>query len=118
MLQAEDLGKTLLFVATLAAGARASRRLIIAPTWKPLLPRRTGNAEVLILARVALPFIAGYFLSYVYRMVNAVLGPALAGGVRARARRPSGCSRRCTSCRSRCSSCPSGCCSIASGRGA
>lgn len=27
---------------------------------------------------MALPFIAGYFLSYVYRMVNAVLGPALA----------------------------------------
>src|SRR3954468_18601321 len=28
--------------------------------------------------RVALPFIAGYFISYVYRMVNAVLGPTLA----------------------------------------
>jgi predicted MFS family arabinose efflux permease len=27
---------------------------------------------------VALPFIAGYFVSYVYRMVNAVLGPTLA----------------------------------------
>lgn len=32
----------------------------------------------MIFARVALPFIAGYFLSYVYRMVNAVLGPTLA----------------------------------------
>jgi MFS family permease len=32
----------------------------------------------LIFARVALPFIAGYFLSYVYRMINAVLGPTLA----------------------------------------
>ncbi len=32
----------------------------------------------MILARVALPFIAGYFLSYVYRTVNAVLGPTLA----------------------------------------
>jgi len=31
-----------------------------------------------LLARVALPFIAGYFLSYVYRMTNAVMGPALA----------------------------------------
>lgn len=28
--------------------------------------------------RVALPFIAGYFVSYVYRMANAVLGPTLA----------------------------------------
>jgi predicted MFS family arabinose efflux permease len=28
--------------------------------------------------RVALPFIAGYFLSYAYRMMNAVLGPTLA----------------------------------------
>src|SRR5258705_2965004 len=45
---------------------------------EPLLPRRTGNAQVLVFARVALPFIAGYFLSYVYRMVNAVLGPTLA----------------------------------------
>jgi predicted MFS family arabinose efflux permease len=32
----------------------------------------------LIFVRVALPFIAGYFISYVYRMVNAVLGPTLA----------------------------------------
>ena len=31
-----------------------------------------------MLARVALPFIAGYFVSYVYRMMNAVLGPTLA----------------------------------------
>ena len=29
--------------------------------------------------RVCLPFLAGYFLSYVYRAVNAVLGPQLAG---------------------------------------
>jgi predicted MFS family arabinose efflux permease len=28
--------------------------------------------------RVALPFLAGYFVSYVYRMVNAVLAPTLA----------------------------------------
>ncbi|HEV2432387.1 MAG TPA: MFS transporter [Burkholderiales bacterium] len=30
-----------------------------------------------LLVRVALPFIAGYFVSYVYRMVNAVLAPTL-----------------------------------------
>jgi len=32
----------------------------------------------LIFFRVAAPFIAGYFVSYVYRMANAVLGPTLA----------------------------------------
>jgi len=32
----------------------------------------------LIFLRVAAPFIAGYFVSYVYRAVNAVLAPALA----------------------------------------
>ena len=31
-----------------------------------------------LLTRVCLPFLAGYFLSYVYRAVNAVLGPQLA----------------------------------------
>jgi len=31
-----------------------------------------------LLARVTLPFLAGYFLSYVYRAVNAVIGPAIA----------------------------------------
>jgi MFS family permease len=30
-------------------------------------------------ARVVLPFLAGYFLSYVYRAVNAVLAPSLVG---------------------------------------
>lgn len=34
--------------------------------------------SVPIFLRVALPFLAGYFLSYLYRMVNAVLGPTLA----------------------------------------
>jgi predicted MFS family arabinose efflux permease len=34
--------------------------------------------SVPIFIRVALPFLAGYFVSYLYRMVNAVLGPALA----------------------------------------
>ncbi|HUQ76634.1 MAG TPA: MFS transporter [Burkholderiales bacterium] len=29
--------------------------------------------------RIVLPFLAGYYLSYVYRAVNAVLGPTLAG---------------------------------------
>ena len=32
----------------------------------------------MIFVRVALPFLAGYFVSYVYRMVNAVLAPTLA----------------------------------------
>jgi len=32
----------------------------------------------LIFARVAAPFLAGYFVSYMYRMVNAVLAPTLA----------------------------------------
>jgi sugar phosphate permease len=27
--------------------------------------------------RIVLPFLAGYYLSYVYRAVNAVLGPTL-----------------------------------------
>jgi predicted MFS family arabinose efflux permease len=34
--------------------------------------------SVPIFVRIALPFIAGYFVSYVYRMVNAVLAPTLA----------------------------------------
>jgi predicted MFS family arabinose efflux permease len=34
--------------------------------------------SVPIFFRIALPFIAGYFVSYVYRMVNAVLAPTLA----------------------------------------
>jgi len=34
--------------------------------------------RVNLLLRVCLPFLAGYFLSYVYRAVNAVLGPQLA----------------------------------------
>lgn len=32
----------------------------------------------MILWRVTLPFLAGYFVSYVYRSVNAIIGPALA----------------------------------------
>jgi predicted MFS family arabinose efflux permease len=48
------------------------------PDLEPLLSRRPGVAEKLIFFRVALPFIAGYFVSYVYRMVNAVLAPTLA----------------------------------------
>ncbi len=47
-----------------------------------VLPRRNREAEELSgsarFVRVALPFIAGYFVSYVYRMANAVLGPTLA----------------------------------------
>jgi len=37
-----------------------------------------GNVDLTPFIRVALPFIAGYFLSYVYRMMNAVIGPTLA----------------------------------------
>ena len=42
-------------------------------TIDPAAPPRVN-----LLARVCLPFLAGYFLSYVYRAVNAVLGPQLA----------------------------------------
>jgi MFS family permease len=38
---------------------------------------RTSRSDAVFL-RVALPFLAGYFVSYVYRMVNAVLAPTLA----------------------------------------
>jgi predicted MFS family arabinose efflux permease len=48
------------------------------PDLEPLLSRRPGITEKLIFFRIALPFIAGYFVSYVYRMVNAVLAPTLA----------------------------------------
>ena len=42
-------------------------------------PASSAAPGVNLLARVCLPFLAGYFLSYVYRAVNAVLGPQLAG---------------------------------------
>ncbi|MDX1656183.1 MAG: MFS transporter, partial [Candidatus Competibacteraceae bacterium] len=40
----------------------------------PLNPARPGTATLL---RVFLPFAAGYFLSYLYRTVNAVISPDL-----------------------------------------
>jgi predicted MFS family arabinose efflux permease len=43
-----------------------------------LLPGRPRVTEKLIFLKIGLPFIAGYFVSYVYRMVNAVLAPTLA----------------------------------------
>ena len=43
------------------------------------VPALAAVPRVNLLARVCLPFLAGYFLSYVYRAVNAVLGPQLAG---------------------------------------
>ncbi len=44
-----------------------------------LLRGRPRNAQSLnLFVRVALPFLAGYFVSYLYRMINAVLGPTLA----------------------------------------
>jgi predicted MFS family arabinose efflux permease len=48
------------------------------PDLEPLLPGRSRVTQKLIFFRIALPFIAGYFVSYVYRMVNAVLAPTLA----------------------------------------
>lgn len=39
-------------------------------------PAQPGGAW--LLARVTLPFLAGYFVSYVFRTVNAVVGPAIA----------------------------------------
>ena len=42
------------------------------------VPAPAAVPRVNLLARVCLPFLAGYFLSYVYRTVNAVLGPQLA----------------------------------------
>jgi len=39
---------------------------------------RAPVAGLRLTLRVCLPFLAGYFLSYVYRAVNAVLGPQLA----------------------------------------
>ena len=36
------------------------------------------NADLTPFFRIVLPFLAGYYLSYVYRAVNAVLGPTLA----------------------------------------
>ena len=44
----------------------------------PPAPAASGAPGVNLLLRVCLPFLAGYFLSYVYRAVNAVLGPQLA----------------------------------------
>jgi len=59
---------------------------------EPLLSRRVGSQEVKsgsepiqeksgsdpILLRVTLPFLAGYLVSYIYRQVNAVIGPDIA----------------------------------------
>src|SRR5439155_1030197 len=48
------------------------------PDLESVHPRRPGSADALIIFRVVLPFLAGYYLSYVFRAVNAVLGPTLA----------------------------------------
>jgi predicted MFS family arabinose efflux permease len=46
---------------------------------EPLLSRRAGGAEVIrLFARVFLPFVAGYYVSYAFRSVNALLGPQIA----------------------------------------
>ncbi len=80
MLQAEDLGKTLLFIASLPARACVNE-IIISPTHNRFYfgglesPPQDLTSPVL---RIVLPFLAGYYLSYVLRAVNAVLGPGLA----------------------------------------
>src|SRR5262249_28669452 len=43
-----------------------------------LLRRRPRSPQELIFWRVTLPFLAGYFVSYVCRSINAIIGPALA----------------------------------------
>jgi len=40
-----------------------------------------GTRTARLATRVVLPFAAGYFLSYLYRTVNAVLAPAIAGSI-------------------------------------
>lgn len=40
-----------------------------------------GALSAVLVARVFLPFAAGFFLSYVYRVVNAVIGPEIAGEI-------------------------------------
>ena len=50
------------------------RTLLLEKGPDPFSKKRKLNS---LFIRVALPFIAGYFVSYVYRMVNAVLAPML-----------------------------------------
>jgi predicted MFS family arabinose efflux permease len=46
---------------------------------EPVLRRRPGKIGTApIFLRVTLPFLAGYFVSYVYRSVNALIGPEIA----------------------------------------
>ena len=89
MLQAEDLGRTIAFVASLPPRA-CINEIIISPTLEPLLPRRPGIAQkletqTLIFWRVALPFLAGY-----YCLVRVPRGEC---GARADCSRPSSASR-------------------------
>ncbi len=46
----------------------------------PLRPAQVnfGNVALTPFFRVTLPFLAGYFVSYVYRSINAIIGPELA----------------------------------------
>ena len=37
-----------------------------------------GKRGLSLFWRVPLPFLAGYFVSYVYRSINAIIGPDLA----------------------------------------
>jgi MFS family permease len=46
---------------------------------EPVLRRRLGKiAPPPVFLRVTLPFLAGYFVSYIYRSVNALIGPEIA----------------------------------------
>jgi hypothetical protein len=44
-------------------------------------PNESTQLPLVILLRVFLPFAAGYFLSYLYRTINAVLAPPLASSL-------------------------------------
>jgi MFS family permease len=43
-----------------------------------VFPEAGGKRGLTLFLRVGVPFLAGYFVSYVYRSANAIIGPALA----------------------------------------
>jgi hypothetical protein len=92
------------------AGAQLRQRAGDRADLEPLLRRRPRSAQDLIFWRVTLPFLAGYFVSYVYRSVNALIGPEIARefGLTAAAW---ACSPESILSRSPRSSCRSACCS-------
>jgi predicted MFS family arabinose efflux permease len=61
------------------AGANLRERGRHRADLEPVLRRRPGKIGTHpLFFRVTLPFLAGYFVSYVYRSVNAIIGPELA----------------------------------------